>query len=131
MVKGEISRIFAGEKEGRKKLEKFCKKLLTFVPNSYYNSQAVGNKEEQKYCKYHGILAQLGEHLPYKQRVTGSSPVGPIFAENAKHNRIWRNSSVGESTRFIPVVSGVQIPLPLLRIEKWLSISTESNVRYL
>ena len=27
----------------------------------------------------HGILAQLGEHLPYKQRVTGSSPVGPIF----------------------------------------------------
>ena len=28
--------------------------------------------------KQHGILAQLGEHLPYKQRVTGSSPVGPI-----------------------------------------------------
>ena len=25
----------------------------------------------------YGILAQLGEHLPYKQRVTGSSPVGP------------------------------------------------------
>ena len=24
-----------------------------------------------------GILAQLGEHLPYKQGVTGSSPVGP------------------------------------------------------
>ena len=28
--------------------------------------------------KRNGILAQLGEHLPYKQRVTGSSPVGPI-----------------------------------------------------
>ena len=27
----------------------------------------------------YGILAQLGEHLPYKQRVTGSSPVGPIY----------------------------------------------------
>ena len=27
--------------------------------------------------KRNGILAQLGEHLPYKQRVTGSSPVGP------------------------------------------------------
>ena len=27
-----------------------------------------------------GVLAQLGEHLPYKQRVTGSSPVGPIHA---------------------------------------------------
>ena len=26
-----------------------------------------------------GILAQLGEHLPYKQGVTGSSPVGPIY----------------------------------------------------
>ena len=25
-----------------------------------------------------GILAQLGEHLPYKQRVIGSSPIGPI-----------------------------------------------------
>ena len=24
----------------------------------------------------HGRLAQLGEHLPYKQGVTGSSPVG-------------------------------------------------------
>ena len=24
-----------------------------------------------------GSLAQLGEHLPYKQRVTGSSPVVP------------------------------------------------------
>ena len=27
---------------------------------------------------YCGIIAQLGEHLPYKQGVTGSSPVGPI-----------------------------------------------------
>ena len=25
----------------------------------------------------HGSIAQLGEHLPYKQRVTGSSPVVP------------------------------------------------------
>ncbi len=24
------------------------------------------------------FLAQLGEHLPYKQRVIGSSPIGPI-----------------------------------------------------
>ena len=27
---------------------------------------------------YSGIIAQLGEHLPYKQRVIGSSPIGPI-----------------------------------------------------
>ena len=26
-----------------------------------------------------GILPQLGEHLPYKQRVIGSSPIGPIL----------------------------------------------------
>ena len=31
-----------------------------------------------------GILAQLGEHLPYKQRVTGSSPVGPNNADVAQ-----------------------------------------------
>ena len=29
---------------------------------------------------FNGILAQLGEHLPYKQRVIGSSPIGPILA---------------------------------------------------
>ena len=30
-------------------------------------------------CYFSGIIAQLGEHLPYKQGVTGSSPVGPTF----------------------------------------------------
>ena len=30
----------------------------------------------------YGVLAQLGEHLPYKQRVIGSSPIGPIYFEN-------------------------------------------------
>ena len=30
----------------------------------------------------YGILAQLGEHLPYKQRVIGSSPIGPTFKFN-------------------------------------------------
>ena len=34
----------------------------------------------------YGILAQLGEHLPYKQRVTGSSPVGPISLLESKKN---------------------------------------------
>ena len=36
------------------------------------------------HCQQNGILAQLGEHLPYKQRVTGSSPVGPIHAAVAE-----------------------------------------------
>ena len=39
-----------------------------------------------------GILAQLGEHLPYKQRVTGSSPVGPIcicgYGGIGRHKRL-------------------------------------------
>ena len=37
-----------------------------------------GRRFESDWGRY-GILAQLGEHLPYKQRVTGSSPVGPIW----------------------------------------------------
>ena len=39
-----------------------------------------GRGFESRLGRY-GILAQLGEHLPYKQRVTGSSPVGPIDAK--------------------------------------------------
>ena len=30
-----------------------------------------------------GIIAQLGEHLPYKQRVIGSSPIGPILQQES------------------------------------------------
>ena len=33
------------------------------------------------YSMFNGIIAQLGEHLPYKQRVIGSSPIGPIDTE--------------------------------------------------
>ena len=40
-----------------------------------------------------GILAQLGEHLPYKQRVTGSSPVGPI-----KPKGLCRRGGTGRRT---------------------------------
>ena len=43
----------------------------------YYLSKFVEDKSQDDKC--YGILAQLGEHLPYKQRVTGSSPVGPIY----------------------------------------------------
>ena len=41
-----------------------------------------------------GILAQLGEHLPYKQRVTGSSPVGPIYTKYLRiyfYTPMWLN----------------------------------------
>ena len=36
----------------------------------------------------YGVLAQLGEHLPYKQRVTGSSPVGPISI-SSRDGAVW------------------------------------------
>ena len=42
-----------------------------------------------------GIIAQLGEHLPYKQRVIGSSPIGPTRWETIIDIFIclpvWRN----------------------------------------
>ncbi len=37
-----------------------------------------GNGYTIKVLLTKGILAQLGEHLSYKQRVIGSSPIGPI-----------------------------------------------------
>ncbi len=41
----------------------------------------------------HGILAQLGEHLPYKQRVIGSSPIGPT-----KPKGLCRRGGTGRRT---------------------------------
>ena len=38
-----------------------------------------GHGFESRLGRLYGILAQLGEHLPYKQRVIGSSPIGPII----------------------------------------------------
>ena len=42
-----------------------------------------------------GVLAQLGEHLPYKQRVTGSSPVGPTIPKGIALN--CRCGSIGRA----------------------------------
>ena len=50
----------------------------------------------------YGVLAQLGEHLPYKQRVTGSSPVGPILSiiyQKKSIMVIWANSRVAKGDR--------------------------------
>ena len=49
-----------------------------------------------------GVLAQLGEHLPYKQRVSGSSPVGPILSIIYLKKSImviWANSRVAKGDR--------------------------------
>ena len=58
-----------------------------------------------------GIIAQLGEHLPYKQRVTGSSPVGPICAGVAELADAQDLKSCGTYT---PI--RVRFPLPALSL---------------
>ena len=40
-----------------------------------------GREFESLLGRLNGIIAQLGEHLPYKQRVIGSSPIGPIISK--------------------------------------------------
>ncbi len=58
------------------------RKVLTFLSKMSILSESV-----EKTVKI-GVLAQLGEHLPYKQRVTGSSPVGPIFYAHGRGEEI-------------------------------------------
>ena len=41
------------------------------------------------YFFYSGSIAQLGEHLPYKQRVTGSIPVVPTILLNMAQWLRW------------------------------------------
>jgi hypothetical protein len=45
----------------------------------------------------YGSIAQLGEHLPYKQRVTGSNPVVPtIIILNKTHVLAWLNGRAAD-----------------------------------
>ena len=59
-----------------KNFEKTFKKVLT-------NEKSCGmigitqGQEQSPSANANGSIAQLGEHLPYKQRVIGSSPVVP------------------------------------------------------
>ena len=52
-----------------------------------------------------GILAQLGEHLPYKQRVIGSSPIGPTIRRRGmngvdiRHHILSRYGGIGRHKR--------------------------------
>ena len=43
-----------------------------------------GGREFESLLGRYGIIAHLGEHLPYKQRVIGSSPIGPTFQSICK-----------------------------------------------
>ena len=61
-----------------------------------------GREFESLLGRLYGIIAQLGEHLPYKQRVIGSSPVGPILSIIYLKKSImviWANSRVAKGDR--------------------------------
>ena len=57
--------------------EKTLDKRALIVYNRYC-CEGRNDERNELHRKEYGGLAQLGEHLPYKQRVTGSSPVVPI-----------------------------------------------------
>ena len=74
--------------EGRKKKEEEKSEMawwLSWLERRPVTAEVVGSNPIRvavfttEYFLTNGILAQLGEHLPYKQRVIGSSPIGPIF----------------------------------------------------
>ena len=54
---------------------------LSWLERRPVTAEVVGSNPIRVVRMYiiYGILAQLGEHLPYKQRVIGSSPIGPIY----------------------------------------------------
>ena len=68
--------------------------VVSILSLEYFNKSrniAIMNVNSIKKLNYintfPGRIAQLGEHLPYKQGVTGSSPVAPIlFAQKLDIN---------------------------------------------
>ena len=50
---------------------------------------------------HNGGLAQLGEHLPYKQEVTGSSPVSSIVRGYRRGGSLFLCKRANESNNFI------------------------------
>ena len=83
--------------EGRKKKEEEKSEMawwLSWLERRPVTAEVVGSNpirvaETEKFQNnlINGILAQLGEHLPYKQRVIGSSPIGPIGSGNTGPGR--------------------------------------------
>ena len=68
----------------------------------------------------HGRLAQLGEHLPYKQRVIGSSPIGPIYADVAQlAEQLICNQQVNGSSPFIGLLWLLKVIIKYGWIPEW------------
>ena len=73
---------------------------LSWLERRPVTAEVVGSSPIWVVCKF-GILAQLGEHLPYKQRVIGSSPIGSTRIARYKFNIyiIWAGSRVAKGGR--------------------------------
>ncbi len=59
---------------------------LSWLERRPVTAEVAGSSPARVGLKLHiclnGVLAQLGEHLPYKQGVIGSSPIRPIFLKS-------------------------------------------------
>ena len=87
-------------------MQKNRKKVLTFC-----NTDSILIKSVAVATDEYGILAQLGEHLPYKQRVIGSSPIGPIMDGFPSGQR-------GQTVNLLQIASVVRIHLHPFRLSK-------------
>ena len=67
-----------------------------------------GGREFESLLGRYGIIAQLGEHLPYKQRVIGSSPIGPIKLNNMDG---FPSGQRGQTVNLLQIASVVRIHL--------------------
>ena len=78
-----------------------------------------GREFESLLGRLYGIIAQLGEHLPYKQRVIGSSPIGPIYADVAQlAEQLICNQQVNGSSPFISSIFLSKIKWENARVAK-------------
>ena len=78
----------AEEKEVSEENREKMREWLSWLERRPVTAEVEGSSpfwvvQVRRYLKS-GILAQLGEHLPYKQRVIGSSPIGPILFEESE-----------------------------------------------
>ena len=68
-----------------------------------------GREFESLLGRLYGIIAQLGEHLPYKQRVIGSSPIGPIKLNNMDG---FPSGQRGQTVNLLQIAVGGSNPPP-------------------
>ena len=81
---GQSSRLITGRSWVRvpdgplKRRKKNKASWLSWLERRPVTAEVAGSSPAGVVCSTgYGIIAQLGEHLPYKQRVIGSSPIGP------------------------------------------------------